>query len=74
MILERITTTLDAAQAVDQAGFRTRFSCDDQLLSIVLLIEAHAGFNLPLWAFTVGFEKAIDSVEHAALWKALSEH
>ena len=54
---KRIRTTLDAAQAVDQAGIRSGFSSDDHLLSIVLLIEAHAGFNIPLWMCTEDFEK-----------------
>ena len=67
----RITPTLEAEQSEDQAGFRSGHSCEDHLLSIVLLIEAHREFNMPLWMSTVDFQKAFDSVEHAALWKAL---
>ena len=56
-----------------QAGFRAGFSCEDHLLSMVLLIEAYREFNLPVWVCTVDFQKAFDSIEHSALWKALAE-
>lgn len=71
---DRITSALEAAQAVKQAGFRAGFSCEDHLLSMVLLIEACSEFNLPLWWIsTVDFQKAFDAMEHSALWKALSQ-
>jgi hypothetical protein len=55
IICERITPALEEAQAEDQAGFRTGFSTEYHLLSVVLLIEAHHEFNLPLWRATVDF-------------------
>jgi hypothetical protein len=73
IICERITSTLERAQTVDQAGFRAGFSCEDHLLSVVLLVEAYCEHNLPLWLCTVDFAKAFDSVEHASLWAALYE-
>ena len=73
IICERITSTLEKAQTVDQAGFRAGFSCEDHLLSVVLLIEAYCEHNLPLCLCTVDFAKAFDSVEHASLRAALYE-
>ena len=71
LILARIRPTLENEQNVDQAGFRSGFSCDDHLQSIVLLTEGLSEFNLPFWVCAVDFAKAFDSVEHSALWNAL---
>eukprot|EP00973_Karenia_brevis_P051122 7100371-Karenia_brevis.AAC.1 len=45
----RIKGTLEEAQCADQAGFRSGYSCEDHLLSVVLLVEACAEFNVNLW-------------------------
>jgi hypothetical protein len=37
----------------------------------VLLVEACSEFTAPLWVCAVDFQKAFDSVEHPAIWKAL---
>eukprot|EP00973_Karenia_brevis_P081242 11263927-Karenia_brevis.AAC.1 len=61
------------AQPVDQAGFRSGFSCDDHLQAMVMLIERSAEFNAPLWVCAIDFRKAFDSIEHLAIWKALRQ-
>jgi len=71
VVRARILGYLEKAQCVDQAGFRSGFNCDDHLLSIVLLLEGSAEFNLPLWACAIDFRQAFDTVEHAPLWEAL---
>eukprot|EP00973_Karenia_brevis_P071503 9935498-Karenia_brevis.AAC.1 len=63
--------TLESSQPVEQAGFRSGFNCDDHLLTMVLLIEKLNEFQLPLWACTVDFKKAFDTVDHGPMWKAL---
>lgn len=71
VLYTRIRTTLDDAQCVDQAGFRSGFSCDDHLQAVVLLVEACSEFNLPLWICSIDFKKAFDSAEHESIWMAL---
>jgi hypothetical protein len=62
---------LEPEQSVEQAGFRAGFSCEDHLLSLVLLYEKLNEQNLDLWIAAVDFEKAFDSVSHDAIWEAL---
>ena len=62
---------MEATQSVEQAGFRSGFSVEDHLLTVICVIEAATEFNLPLWVCTVDFEKAFDSVELSSLFKAL---
>ena len=54
----RMGEVLDAAQPVDQAGFRSEFSCDDHLLTTTLLMDMFAEHSLPLWTCAIDFEKA----------------
>ena len=67
MFLDQIREVLAIAQPVEQAGFRQGFSVNDHLFAMTLLIEGSAEFNVPLWACTVDFQKAFDTVEHEAL-------
>eukprot|EP00973_Karenia_brevis_P060162 8371484-Karenia_brevis.AAC.1 len=69
----RVQQVLEEAQSPDQAGFRSGYSCDDHLLTMVLLLENCDEFNLPLWACALDYQKAFDTVSHADLWKALEE-
>eukprot|EP00973_Karenia_brevis_P050698 7042911-Karenia_brevis.AAC.1 len=71
VILARIGSTLDAKQTVEQAGFRSGFSVDDHLFTIVSVIDRLAEFNLPLWVCTIDYRKAFDTVEFRAIWEAL---
>ena len=72
IVSARLRKTLEAAQSVDQAGFRIGFACEDHLQPIVLSAEACSEFNTALWVCAVDFEKAFDSVEQSSIWKALA--
>eukprot|EP00973_Karenia_brevis_P069286 9634425-Karenia_brevis.AAC.1 len=72
VLFSRIREQLDRAQSVDQAGFRSGFSCEDNLHAIVLLIEASLEYNTAVWACAVDFRKAFDTVEHGAVFEALA--
>ena len=48
LVLHRIRPTLEAAQTVDQAGFRSGFSCEDHLFTAMLLAEIMLEFQMPL--------------------------
>ena len=71
VLCERIGVVLDAAQPVDQAGFRSGYSCEDHLFTITQLAEQTAEYQLPLWVAVIDFKKAFDCVSHSAIWKAL---
>ena len=73
MLCARLEDTIVSQQSVDQAAYRKGFSTDDHLLSLGLLLERCAEWNTELWLGLVDFEKAFDTVEHSALWKALAE-
>eukprot|EP00973_Karenia_brevis_P093879 12419592-Karenia_brevis.AAC.1 len=71
ILLARLREVLEAAQCVDQAGFRKGYACDDHLHTISILCETSLEYNRTLWVCAIDFRKAFDSVEHGAIWKAL---
>ena len=73
IIYSRIILKIDAAQSVDQAGFRKEFSTDDHLLTSTILIEKVWKSRKQLWICAVDFQKAFDSVKFDAIWEALKE-
>ena len=73
IIYSRIIVKIDAAQSVDQAGFRKEFSTDDHLLTSTILIEKVWKSRKQLWICAVDFQKAFDSVKFDAIWEALKE-
>ena len=73
MINSRIQSTLDAAQPVDQAGFRSGFSVDDNLITMILLMEKCSEFNCQLWFCAIDFAKAFDTIFHSSILDALAD-
>ena len=64
---------IDAAQSVDQAGFRKEFSTDDHFLTSTILIEKVWKSRKQLWICAVDFQTAFDSYKFDAIWEALQE-
>ena len=73
VLFARIGPHLGKHQSHDQAGFRKDYGCDDHLFTMILLAEAALEWRLDLWVVAVDFRKAFDSVEHAAIWRALAK-
>ena len=73
LIGSRINVVLDAAQSVDQAGFRSGFSCEDHLFTVCRVLETTREFQIPVWAATIDYRKAFDTVEHGSIWEALND-
>ena len=73
IIYSRIIVKIDAAQCVDQAGFRKEFSTDDHFLTSTILIEKVWRSRKQLWICAVDFQKAFDCVKFEAIWEALKE-
>uniref|UniRef100_A0A8R1IFU4 Reverse transcriptase domain-containing protein n=1 Tax=Caenorhabditis japonica TaxID=281687 RepID=A0A8R1IFU4_CAEJA len=70
-VLNRIRTTLEEAQPVEQAGFRRSFSTIDHIHSIQCLLEVGREYQQPLTLVFIDFHKAFDSVEPQAIWESL---
>uniref|UniRef100_A0A8R1I4C8 Reverse transcriptase domain-containing protein n=1 Tax=Caenorhabditis japonica TaxID=281687 RepID=A0A8R1I4C8_CAEJA len=70
-VLNRIRTTLEEAQPVEQAGFRRSFSTIDHIHSIQRLLEVGREYQQPLTLVFIDFHKAFYSVEPQAIWESL---
>ena len=62
---------LDENQPREQAGFRKGYSTVDHLQTINQLIENCNEFKRPLCIRYIDYERAFDSIEHEAIFKAL---
>ena len=71
LLCSRVRGQLESQQSVDQAGFRSGFSCDDNNVTIMILSEMHKEVNIPLGVAAVDFQKPFDTVHHGSLWRAL---
>ena len=71
MFCNRLVDYVMRHQSVDQAAYRKGFSTEDHLLTVTMLIEKSYEYNFPVWLGMVDFEKAFDTVDHAALWEVL---
>ena len=71
VLYSRIEVFLAKTQSVDQAGFKSNFSCDDHMFTVTMLHEKSREWNIPIWIAAIDFKKAFDTVEHFYLWEAL---
>ncbi|RUS71656.1 hypothetical protein EGW08_020580 [Elysia chlorotica] len=71
IILERLRTTLDQKLRDEQAGFRQRKSCTDQIASLRIIIEQSLEWQTSLYMTFVDFQKAFDSVDREVIWKLM---
>ena len=67
----RTERTLDENQPREQAGFRKGYSTSDHLQALNQTIEKSNEYSLPLYIGFIDYEKAFDTVEHFAIFKAL---
>ena len=71
MLYRRLQPSLDKELPKDQAGFRKKFGTVDHLHAFAQIQEKTSEWNVELWTCFLDFQKAFDSVEHAAIWQAL---
>ena len=71
ILQKRMERVLDENQPREQAGFRKGYSTVDYLQTINELIEKCNEFSRPLCIGYIDYEKAFDSIEHKAIFKAL---
>ena len=73
LLCNRVSGIVIPGQSCEQAAYRKGFCTEDHLLTLTLLTEKCLEWNHPLWLGLVDFEKAFDTVEHAALWETLAK-
>ena len=71
ILQKRMEVVLDENQPREQTGFRKGYSTVDHLQTINQLTEKFNEFNRPLCTGYTDYEKAFDSKEHKAIFKAL---
>ncbi|CAD6189703.1 unnamed protein product [Caenorhabditis auriculariae] len=73
ILRRRATRELEAAQPIEQTGFRSGFSTSENTLVVTEMIQKSQEYKFPLYLMFVDYKKAFDSVEFGSLWTALSE-
>lgn len=71
ILLNRMERILDDYQPNEQAGFRKKFSCMDNIQAVTQLIERSREYNLPLVLLFIDYKKAFDSIEVNAVLNAV---
>jgi len=71
ILLNRLQPLLTAHRRPQQSGFTRGRSTIDAILALRLLSELHREFSQPLHVAYIDIKSAFDSVDRAALWKAL---
>jgi hypothetical protein len=67
IILERIKHAVNECLQDEQAGFRCRRLCTDQIATLWIIIEQSLEWRSPLYINFVDFRKAFDMVDHNTL-------
>ena len=68
ILIQRLQEELDVTLREEQAGFRPKRSCCDQIFTLRNIIEQAKEFNFPLALNFVDFKKAFDSIHRESLW------
>ena len=73
-ILNWIRDVVDTQLREEQAGFRPKRSCAEQIFTLRQIIEKCNEFQCPLALSFIDFSKAFDSLHRPSLWKVLREY
>ena len=71
LILNRIRDVVDRELREQQAGFRPKRSCTEQIFTLRRIIESCTEFQVPLAVSFIDFTKAFDSIHRPSLWKIM---
>ena len=71
VIIQRITKTVDGIMRNEQAGFRKRRGCTDQVFTLRNILEQCTEWNRQLKINFIDYEKAFDSIHRDNLWQIL---
>ena len=73
MFGQRLELILEPQLSFDQAGFRKKCSTVDHVFALAQVAEKVEEYRQEVWVAVVDFMKAFDSIEHEAIWTALSK-
>ena len=74
VILNRMKDALDEQLRDEQAGFRPKRGCSDQIFVLRHIIQQSVEFRVPLIMLFIDFEKAFDSIHRPTLWRVLRSY
>ena len=74
ILLGRIETAIDKKLRQEQAGFRKRRGCTDQIFALRNIIEQTLEWNCPQYINFIDFKKALNNTNHNTLWKILRSY
>ena len=71
ILYRRLYPRVDQEQAEDQAGFRKTYQTTHHLATYRMIEQKCREWGIKMWTATIDFTKAVDSVTHKSIWKAL---
>ena len=71
ILYSRLYPRLDQIQAEYQAGFRSSYQTTDHLATYRMIDQKRHEWGIKMWAATIDFTKAFDSITHESIWDAL---
>ena len=74
VILNRIRMAVDQRIREEQAGFKARRGCSDQIFALRNIFEQCIEWNAPLFVNLVDFRKACDSIHRDTLWTVMRHY
>ena len=69
ILLKRLRSAVEVTLREEQAGFRARRSCTEQIFTLRNIIDQCIEFQKPIVINFIDFKKAFDSVHRESLWK-----
>jgi len=74
ILLEGLKTSVDKQMRGEQAGFRTRRSCTDQIACLRMIVEQSIEWQSTAYINFIDFRKAFDMIERSTLWKIMKHY
>ena len=71
ILYSRLYPRLHQIQAEDQAEFRSSYQTTDHLATCRMIDQRCHQWGIKMWAATIDFTKAFESVTHTSIWDAL---
>ena len=74
IMLDRMKLALDRKLRENQAGFRAKRSCTDQIATLRIIVEQSIEWQSSLYLNFIDFQRAFDSVHRGTVWKILKQY